>query len=97
MRTRGGGRAVGGLLCKSDGGRFYAKCPKNRNFVFLVDKYFGTQGVLCNKFERICCSKRTSLDPERVKGKLEGLFATFHTPLAGYWPLDRRDLTNPNS
>jgi hypothetical protein len=88
---------VGGLLCKSDGGRFSAKCLRNRNFVFLVDKYFGTHGVLCSKFEHVCCSKRTSLDPNRVEGKLEGLFVTFHVPLAGCWSLDRRNLTAVNS
>jgi hypothetical protein len=38
---------------ESDSGRFSAKCPRNQNFVFLVDKYFGTLGVLCDKFERV--------------------------------------------
>jgi hypothetical protein len=57
----GSGRAVEGFSRKSDGGRFSAKSPQNRNFVNLVVEYFGARGVL-RKNERDCCSGGTSLD-----------------------------------
>jgi hypothetical protein len=47
MAARGedarGRRGGGGL--QNDDGRFSAKWSRKRNFVFLVDKYFGTRGV----------------------------------------------------
>jgi hypothetical protein len=47
-------RGGGGTCLQSDGGRFSAKRPRNQNFVFSVDRYFGIRGVFCNNFERVC-------------------------------------------
>jgi hypothetical protein len=91
VRTRGGGGAVGGL--QNDDGRFSAKWSRKRNFVLLVDKYFGTRGVWCKKFKRVCCSKRTFVDPKRINMKREGVFANSDAPLVGAGPPDLGDQT----
>jgi hypothetical protein len=60
--ARGGG-AVGGLFL------VFCKMTANLNFVFLVDKYSVTQGVLGKKIERMYCSRGTSIELRRIDAK----------------------------
>jgi hypothetical protein len=67
-----------GAVRKSDGGRFSGKCPQNQNFVFLVDKNFGTRGVFRKKYNALPVAVGTLLDPKRNSIKAKGLFEKRH-------------------
>jgi hypothetical protein len=67
-----------GAVRKSDGGRFSGKCPQNQNFVLLVNKNFGTQGIFRKKYSALPVAVGTMLDPKRTSVKAKGLFEKRH-------------------